>query len=222
MKIILLLASFLTAFIVAQAGRVSGMVTDEKGNRLTYASILVKGTTKGTTANNEGKYFLQLDPGTYTIIAQYVGFVRQEQQITIGTDPITLDFRLALQQLTLQEVVIRPGAEDPAYEIIRNAIKKREYYLNQLDKFQCDVYVKGQLRLRNYPKKLFGQTVDFEDGDTSKKKMVYLSETLAKYSVQRPNKSKIEVLSTKVSGQRDAFGFSQPQIVSFYENNIDG
>jgi hypothetical protein len=221
MKIILLLASFLTAFIVAQAGRVSGMVTDEKGNRLTYASILVKGTTKGTTANNEGKYFLQLDPGTYTIIAQYVGFVRQEQQITIGTDPITLDFRLALQQLTLQEVVIRPGAEDPAYEIIRNAIKKREYYLNQLDKFQCDVYVKGQLRLRNYPKKLFGQTVDFEDGDTSKKKMVYLSETLAKYSVQRPNKSKIEVLSTKVSGQRDAFGFSQPQIVSFYENNIE-
>ena len=27
------------------------------------------------------------------------------------------------------------------------AIKKLEYHLNQLDKFQCEVYVKGQLRL---------------------------------------------------------------------------
>ncbi|MBS1935629.1 MAG: hypothetical protein JST96_16635, partial [Bacteroidetes bacterium] len=111
--------------------------------------------------------------------------------------------------------------EDPAYEIIRQAIKKREYYLNQLDRFQCDVYIKGQLKLRNYPKKFFGQKVDFEDGDTSKKKMVYLSETVATYSVQKPNKSKVEVISTKVSGQSDAFGFSAPQIISFYENNIE-
>jgi hypothetical protein len=35
------------------------------------------------------------------------------------------------------------------------------------------VYLKGQLQLRNYPKKFMGQTVDFEDGDTSKKKMLF-------------------------------------------------
>ncbi len=43
---------------------------------LVYASILVKGTTQGTTANKEGNYFLQLEPGTYTIVAQYVGYNR--------------------------------------------------------------------------------------------------------------------------------------------------
>jgi hypothetical protein len=221
MKIVLLIASLLTVCSVTMAGRVSGTVTDNKGNQLAYASILVKGTTRGTTANNEGKYFLQLEPGTYTIVAQYVGYDRQEKQVTVTTEGITLDFTLSLQQLALKEVVIRPGGEDPAYEIIRNAIKKRPYYLNQLDQFQCDVYVKGQLRLRDYPKKLFGQEVDFEDGDTSKKKMVYLSETVAKYSVQKPNKTKIEVLSTKVSGQSGGFGFSQPQVINFYENNIE-
>ncbi len=65
-----------------------------------------------------------------------------------------------------------------------------------------------------------GETIDFEDGDTSKKKMIFLSESVAKYSVDGKNNRKIEVLSTRVSGQSDGFGFSSPQIVSFYENNI--
>lgn len=202
------------------AGRISGTVTDEKGNLLPFASILVKGTTKGTTANNDGRYFLPLDAGQYTIICQYVGYKRQEKSIGVSNADLQLDFQLSLQELSLATVVIRPGAEDPAYEIIRKAMKKRSYYLGQLDKFQCEVYIKGQLRLRNYPKRFFGQTVDFEDGDTSKNKIVFLSETVARYSVNKPNKAKIEVLSTKVSGQSDGFGFSAPQIVSFYENNI--
>jgi hypothetical protein len=221
MKPILLCATILFfSFLSAHADRISGMVTDDKGNLLPYASILVKGTTKGTTANSEGRYFISLEAGTYTIICQYVGYKRQEKTVGVSNTDLQLDFRLTLQELSMAAVVIKPGGEDPAYEIIRNAIKKRSYYLNQLDKFQCEVYIKGQLRLRNYPKKLFGQTVDFEDGDTSKKKIVFLSETVAKYSVDRPNKARIEVLSTKVSGQSDGYGFSAPQIVSFYENNI--
>ena len=204
----------------AYAGKLSGLVTDDKGQPLPFASILVKCTPKGTTTNNEGKYSINLDAGTYTIVCQYVGYERKEKKISIGEDAIKLDFTLSLQQLSLNEVVVKPGGEDPAYEIIRNAIKKRPDYLNQIDRFQCEVYIKGQLRLRNYPKSFMGQKVDFEDGDTSKKKMVYLSETVASYSSEKPNKVKVEVLSTKVSGQSDAFGFSAPQIISFYENNI--
>jgi hypothetical protein len=214
--LLLLIIHCLTAF----AGRITGTVTDDKGQVLPHASILVKGTTQGTTANKDGTYFLQLEAGTYTIVAQYVGYSRQEKTITIGSSDIICNFQLTIQQLTLKEVTVTPGAEDPAYEIIRQAIKKRPFYLNQLDRFQCEVYIKGQFQLRDYPKKFLGEKVDFEDGDTSKQKMLYLSETLARYSVQKPAKSKIEVLSTRVSGQRDGFGLSTPQILSFYENNI--
>ncbi|MBS1668033.1 MAG: TonB-dependent receptor [Bacteroidetes bacterium] len=220
MRQLLFITLILSSILHAQAGKVSGIVTDDKGHLLPFASILVKGTPRGTTTNNEGKYFINLNPGTYTIVCQYVGYERKEKKITVGTDPISLDFSLSLQQLTLSEVVVKPGGEDPAYEIIRNAIKKRPYYLNQVDRFRCEVYIKGQLRLRDYPKKFMGQKVDFEDGDTSKKKIVYLSETIASYTFQRPNKTKVEVVSSKVSGQSDAFGFSAPQIISFYENNI--
>jgi len=217
---LLFLLAFQFGFLSLQARRITGTITDTKGNLLPFASVLVKGTTTGTTANNEGKYFITMDAGKYTILCQYVGYRRQEKTIEISNEDIKLDFQLSLEELSMAAVVIKPGAEDPAYEIIRNAIKKREYYLNQLDKFQCEVYIKGQLRLRDYPKKLFGQTVDFEDGDTSKKKIIFLSETVAKYSVDKPNKVKIEVLSAKVSGQADGYGFSAPQIVSFYQNNI--
>jgi hypothetical protein len=217
---LILTAIFLVGFFKVHAGRISGTVTDEKGGILPFASIVIKGTTRGTTANNEGKYFIITDAGKYTIICQYVGYERQEKTIEVSDTDIQVDFRLSLQELSMAAVVIKPGAEDPAYEIIRQAIRKRTYYLNQLDKFQCEVYIKGQLRLRNFPKKFFGQKVDFEDGDTSKKKIIFLSETVAKYSVNKPNKAKIEVLSTKVSGQSDGYGFSAPQIVSFYENNI--
>lgn len=208
------------SFLSATAGRITGTVTDSKGQPLAFASILVKGTTAGTTANNEGKYFLQLNPGNYTIVAQYVGYQRQEKNITVTEANSTLDFQLNLQDLSLKEVVVKPGAEDPAYEIIRNAIKKRAYYLSQLDKFRCEVYIKGLMKLRDFPKKFMGKDVDFEDGDTSKKKVLYLSETIASFSVDKPNKSKVEVLSTKVSGQSDGFGLSAPQIVSFYDNNL--
>jgi hypothetical protein len=220
MKLLLPLTLFTLLNFTAIAGRVSGLVTDAKGQPLPFASILVKGTTTGTTANNEGKFFLQLNPGNYIIVAQYVGYQRQEKSIAVTNENSTLDFHLSLQDLSLKEVVVKPGAEDPAYEIIRNAIKKRSYYLHQLDKFRCEVYIKGLFKLRDYPKKFMGKNVDFEDGDTSKRKILFLSETVASYSVDRPNKSKVEVLSTKVSGQSDGFGLSAPQIVSFYDNNL--
>ena len=220
MKQALLLFFFTAIGNLIHAAGIAGTVTDHKGNVLPFASILIKGTTKGGTANNEGRYQLNLEPGTYTVVCQYVGYNRQEKVVEVSTQTVTLNFQLSLQEVSLAEVVIKPGGEDPAYAIIRNAIKKREHYLNQLDRFQCEVYIKGQLRLRDYPKKFFGQEVDFGDGDTSRKKMVYLSETQARYSVDKPNKSKIEVLSTKVSGQSDGYGFSSPQVVTFYENNI--
>ncbi|HTE28372.1 MAG TPA: DUF5686 and carboxypeptidase regulatory-like domain-containing protein [Flavitalea sp.] len=206
--------------IDAIAGRVTGLVKDDKGQILPFASIMIKGTSRGTTANNEGRYFLNLDSGQHIIICQYVGYGREEKTIISSSEPMELNFTLKLQAYSMDSVVVKPGGPDPAYAIIREAIKKRPYYLNQLEAFQSDVYIKGQLRLRDYPNKLLGRKIDFEDGDTSRKKIIYLSETYARLSVKKPNKTKIEVLSTRVSGNSDSYGFSSPQIISFYENNV--
>ncbi len=210
----------LLTFSATYATRISGTVYDNMSNILPFTSILVKGTTIGTTTNTEGKYFLNLSPGNYILICRHVGYATEEKGITVSTEPVTLNFVLSVQQLNMSEIVVKSGGEDPAYEIIRQAIKKRPGYENQVDEFQCEVYIKGQLKLRDFPKSFLGQKIDFEDGDTSKRKMIYLSETIAKLSYQKPQKTKVEVISTRVSGQTDGFGLSTPRILSFYSNNV--
>jgi len=217
-----LLVFFLTAIICisAYSATVSGIIKEKNGAVLPFASILVKGTTKGVSANSKGFYSIQLDPGEYLLVCQFIGYKSIEKKIKINRTDETIDFELENQQYSLKEVVVTNGGEDPAYAIIRKAIEKRYEHLKEIKQFQCEVYLKGQMQLRNYPKSFLGRKIDFEDGDTSKKKMLFLSESIAKYSVQEPEKQKIEVISTKVSGRSNSFGFSDPQIISFYENNI--
>ena len=212
------------AFISAQAGRVSGIVTDQQGNPLQYASVFIKGTTKGTTANNQGKYFLDLEAGNYTITCQYVGYSRQEKAITVTNENSTLNFQLSLQQTIMKEVVVHAGGEDPAYEIIRNAIKKKKDYVEPLDSFTCEAYIKTLIRLRKLPKKILGKKIEDNDRkdmglDSAGKGIIYLSESLTKIASKKPSKVKLEVLSGRES-RGNGFGFNFPTFINFYNNNV--
>lgn len=218
---LLLLLSILGSYTIAFAATITGKITDTKKNPLAHASIIVKGTTLGTTANEKGFYNIALTKGNYTIVCQYIGFKTVEKSVVVSNDNIELSFELPDQEYKMQDVIIKSGGEDPAYEIIRNAIKTREEHLYEIKKFETEVYVKGQIQLRDFPDKFMGQKVDFEDGDTSKKKMIFLSETVAKYAVDGKNNSKIDVISTRVSGSKNGFGLATPQIISFYSNIIN-
>ncbi len=220
MNKILLLLLALMAITPLHASIISGTIRQKNGQVLPFASLLIKGNSKGTTANSKGYYSISLDQGTYVLVVKHIGYQSVEKSIKISTVDQVLDFEMQEQQYDLKEVIVKTGAEDPAYAIIRNAIAQRLVHLNEIKRFECDVYLKGQLQLRDYPKKFMGKAVDFEDGDSSKRKMIFLSESVAKYSFEEPNKKKIDVISTKVSGKSDGFGFSNPQIISFYENII--
>lgn len=205
--------------LISFSQKVKGIVTNEDGKILPYASVFIKENGKGTNANSEGKYILKLEPGKYTIVCQHVGYKKEEYPVIIDNTDQEINFKLSLQEMTLREVVVS-NKEDPAYDVIRKTIKQRKFHLDQLKRFECEVYTKGQMRLRDYPKKILGQKVEFEDADTSKRKMLYLSETVSHYAVDEPNKEKIEVISSKVSGQSDGLGLAAPRFFSFYQNNV--
>ena len=211
---------FILHVVAANSATVSGWVKDKSGNSIPFASVLMKGTTKGTTANAKGFYSLEIGTGSYVLVAQHVGHKSLEKHIQVLSSSLEFNFELEEQQYNLKEVIVKSGGEDPAYAIIRKAISKREEHLKEIKKFECEVYLKGQLQLRDYPKKFLGKAVDFEDGDTSKKKMIFLSESIVKYAVEEPDSKKIDVISSKVGGQSDGFGFANPQIISLYENNV--
>ena len=223
-KILSLILLLCIAFSNVWATRVTGTVKDDKGNPLPYASILVKGSTRGVTANNEGKYFLELSPGDYTLVCQYVGYAREEKKIKVGEEGLVVNFQLAPQQLSMAEVVVRPGGEDPAYEIIRHAIKKRKDYQSPLDSFTCEAYIKTLIKSRKVPKRILGQKIDEKDKkemgvDSAGKGILFLSESLTKLSYKKPGKVKLEVLSGRESGS-NGYGFTIPTFVNFYDNNV--
>lgn len=221
-----LLLGFLILFSLQTfAQKIQGTVTDEDGNILPYATLLVKNTSIGATSNATGHYVLNLAPGTYAIECRYVGFTTIEKRIQLGKEIVHLDFALKQQQLELKEVVIRKDGEDPAYEIIRNAIKRRSYYDGQVKSFTADVYIKGTINLLNLPNKFLGKKIDEEDKkdmalDSAGQGIIYLSESVTHVSVELPDKMKTEVKSSRVSGS-NGFGFDFPVFISFYKNNVN-
>src|SRR5690349_16491182 len=137
MKRILLSVLFISFLSVSYAGIITGTVKDSKGTILSYASVTVKGTSKGSITNNEGRYTLNLSPGTYTLSCQYVGYKKEERTVQLGEAELVVNFGLSIQEVTMKEVIIKRG-EDPALEIIRQTIKKRDYYNKQVDSFKVD------------------------------------------------------------------------------------
>lgn len=81
---------------------IRGTITDQAGEPLIGASVLVKGTTTGTVTDVDGTYALNLPDGASALIVSYTGFTSQE--ITIGASDV---IDVALQQgILLEEAVV--------------------------------------------------------------------------------------------------------------------
>jgi hypothetical protein len=207
----------------ASAQKIYGTVFSDKGDLLPYASVTIKGTSIGASANDKAKFSIAVSPGTYTVVCQHIGYTMQEKTVTVKKQDEEVTFIIANQQLDMTEVIVTNG-EDPAYAIIRQAIKKRNYYNEQVKGFECGLYTKDLMKLRNLPKRILGRKIEDADIkdmglDSSRKGIFYLSESVAKVYIQQPDKFKMEVLSSRVSGS-DGFGFTFPTFISLYQNNV--
>ncbi|MEO5966716.1 MAG: DUF5686 family protein, partial [Ferruginibacter sp.] len=176
---LLFVFAFMCFSQISKAQKVHGTVYSENGDLLPYASISVKGSTKGTSANNSGMFSLNLQAGKYTIICQHVGFAQGEKVIEIKDD-VEISFVLKDLNFSLPDVVVKTGAEDPAYAIIREAIKKRNTYGKESSSYIVNRYGKDIIKLRSIPKKMLREKNKSEDGDESGldslgKGMIYLS-----------------------------------------------
>jgi hypothetical protein len=222
MKPTLLLSLVTLLCFSSSASIITGTISDENGAPLAFASITVKGTGKGAIANSQGKYSINLADGSYILVCQHIGYKTEEKTIRLGAETAVVDFRLSLQDLKMAEVVIKRG-EDPALEIMRQAIKKRDFYNKQTDSLTVDVYIKGLIRSRAIPNRVLGQKVDrseFEKQgiDSAGKGILFLSESITKVAYKRPDKIKFEVVSSRTSG--GGFGINFPFFINFYTGNV--
>lgn len=87
----------------AQTRTLTGRVTDASGNPVANASVQVKGTTVGTTTDENGNYSINVPDNARVLVISGVGFGAQERQIGTST---TIDVALTGSEKDLQEVVV--------------------------------------------------------------------------------------------------------------------
>lgn len=76
----LLFLMFLSSHLWAQNVQVTGQVTDEAGEPIPGATVLVKGTTAGTATDLDGQYQLSV-PTDAVLVFSFIGYQPQEVEV---------------------------------------------------------------------------------------------------------------------------------------------
>lgn len=97
-------SSAIASSIVQQESRtVSGTITDEQGNSIPGANILVKGTSIGTISDMNGNFELQVPAGQNILQISFIGY--KEKEIAIGNNR-KFNIQLSVESEQLNEVVV--------------------------------------------------------------------------------------------------------------------
>ncbi len=99
--ILTLLLAFVVQISFAQEKTVSGTVSDESGS-LPGVSIIIKGSTKGTETDFDGKYTIQTNTGD-VLVFRYLGYKVVER--TVGASNV-INVKLAEDANVLDEIVV--------------------------------------------------------------------------------------------------------------------
>lgn len=211
-----LLAVFLFLGLEALPQSIKGHIYDEDGEPLAFATLYVKEIATGTTANAEGFYEYRLQPGTYQVVFRYTGYESVERTVVIHQNAIQMDINMKPQTLMMREVIAQAKAEDPAYMIMRKAIAKSKYHLNQLDSYTAEVYIKGKGRILDVP--FFLRKEMAKEGIDSS--TMFISESVSMITYERPSTYNERVISVFKSGDDNSTSPNSFIFGSFYEDEV--
>ncbi len=212
-----------------------GKVTDaETGDPIAFASVFLKGKTSGTTTDFEGNYLLKVNSIGDSLSVSYLGYTTQTK-VLAKTSEQTLNFQLWPVAFELGTFVFEAG-ENPAFEVIRQAVAKRESYdKRKLAAYQTKNYTKIEIDIDNLSEE-FNQRKSVrsvtsvldsirqltnEEGE--KILPVFFSETVSSFYYRNNPELRKEVIEkTKVTGVGITDGSTTSQITGsvFQEYNF--
>jgi hypothetical protein len=224
-----------------------GVVTDAKtGEPVPFASVSFKGTAIGTLTDNAGKYIVETNSDVKIVSFSFIGYETQVHEIVPHKDQ-TLNIRLALSVITLDEVIISPkrrnysNKNNPAVDLINNVINNKKLNRKEsYDYLRYKQYDKIQFALSNITENFRKGSVFskfkyiFENADTTKRigntvLPIFIKESLSDhYFRSKPEASKSVVLAEKsenLNEHLDSKGVSGYlnylyQDINIYDNNI--
>ncbi|NGP89565.1 SusC/RagA family TonB-linked outer membrane protein [Fodinibius halophilus] len=97
-----------TGFAFGQTGTLTGTVTDAStGESLPGVNIYILDIERGTATGPEGQFTIEdIEYGTYTVRATYVGYQTYKQQVTIDQADVKLNISIGQSTQQLEDVVV--------------------------------------------------------------------------------------------------------------------
>jgi uncharacterized ubiquitin-like protein YukD len=226
---------------------IKGVITDAKtGEPVPFASVSFKGTAVGGLTDKNGRYLVETNITAKTVSFSFIGYETQLHEIVPGKEQ-TLNIRLKLSVITLDEVVVSPkrrnytNRNNPAVDLIKNVIaNKGNNRKESYDYLAYQQYEKIQFALSNITEKFKkGSTFAkfryiFENTDTTKRignavLPVFIKETISEnYFKSNPKSSKEVIIAEKTNNLYDHLdnkgvsGFLNNlyQNINIYDNSI--
>jgi hypothetical protein len=160
---------FLVVFSLASFGqlyKVSGIILDNKRERLPLASVEIKELKKGTVSKDDGSFEFYLERGKYDLVVSMIGYKTRIVTFFITNQDITENITLEADESTgsLSEVVVKSKYRDRAEELVKNVIRNKEAVLGAIGSYSCNAYIKAfQLDSSSLKKKDEGDSLQADD-----------------------------------------------------------
>lgn len=196
----------------SQERKVFGKVYSAKSNSyLDYVTVKVADTSYGTTADKDGNYFIRLQPGAHKLIFSYIGYFTDTNDVFIENADIHRDVYLRPSEIMTD--VIEVIGEDPAYDIIRKAIKYKKLFREKLNEYHYDAYTKYVFRSNQSP-------ISSDSLSKEKYPIIAILESETEGYFRKPDLYK-EIVKSKRETANINRGFAIPYIVNFYDESLD-
>jgi hypothetical protein len=130
-----------------QSYAIRGTVVDAVENEpLPSATIRIAGTAQGTITNADGEFRFSFHDSPATLVVSYVGHT-SDTVIVSDHGARNLLIRLRPNAIQVAEMVVT--GEDPAYQIIRNAIESKKKWMTRLTSYEGKAFNRLVIRAQD-------------------------------------------------------------------------
>lgn len=186
---------------MAQTTTVTGRVVDAATDEgLPMANIQVEDRYVGTVTNRDGYFRLELEEVPAVLVFRYIGFESERVRVD-EVDSLNIEIRLEPTTYVLEEVFV--SGEDPAANIMRKVIERKNEWRSKLSSFKADAYNR--------------YTISNDTG------IVMISETLTEAFWDRERGPREVVKARRGTENLDPSGAlpDEPYILNLYDDDIE-
>lgn len=117
--------------------KISGKVTSTEQEVLSYGTVLLEGTSFGSTTNNDGEYNIDAPAGDYTLVTSFIGYQTFKKNIKLVAGKLeTLNIVLTPYVSQIDEIVIVGSnvkrVKESAFNVVAMDVKALHNSIGQL------------------------------------------------------------------------------------------